>query len=168
MTVFANASSCIGEQYNIIIDVSAAVGSSPVTADAAGDRVGSHCGYCGIMGLTQSIFHLPLPQRGKPAKILRDKVLPLLLEFLVRESRREGSTQSILVISEDPGDVSVAITLFVLSLWYNDAGKYLILEPKESKLTKHRGAGDTFFSSAFGNRQDLHSTQIDLDPLHYG
>lgn len=114
----------IGE-HNIIIDVSAAVDSSLLTAGvgAAGDRLRPHCGYCGIIGSTQSIFHLPLQQKGKPAKFLREKILPSLLEFLTRESRREGSTQSILVISDDPGDVSVAIALFVLSLWYNGAGK---------------------------------------------
>ena len=121
----ANVSSHIGEQHSIIIDVSAAAGPSLVTAGAgtAGDRVGPRCGYCGIMGSTQSIFHLPLSQKGKPAKLLREKILPSLLEFLARQSCQEGSTQSILVISDEPGDVSVAIALFILSLWYNDAGK---------------------------------------------
>ncbi|KAF8443494.1 tRNA A64-2'-O-ribosylphosphate transferase [Terfezia claveryi] len=113
-----------GEEHNIIINVSSAMNSSIVTAGAgaSGDLVTSHCGYCRIMDSTRSIFHFPLPQKGKPAKFLREKILPSLLEFLTRESRREGSTQSILVISDDPGDVSVVIALFILCLWYNDTG----------------------------------------------
>ncbi|KAF8430006.1 tRNA A64-2'-O-ribosylphosphate transferase [Tirmania nivea] len=126
-TLFILPKPFVGEKYplrqgehNIIIDVSAAVNYlATAGAGAACDRVRSHCG---IMGSTQSIFHLPLPQKGKPAKFLREKILPSLLEFLARESRREGSIQSILVISDNPGDVSVAIALFVLSLWYNDSG----------------------------------------------
>lgn len=110
-----------GEEHNIIINVSAAVNSS-TGAGVSGDLVRPHCGHCRIMDSTRTIFHLPLPQKGKPAKLLREKILPSLLEFLTRESRREGSAKSILVISDDPGDVSVAIALFILSLWYNDTG----------------------------------------------
>lgn len=117
-----------GEPYDIIIDVSSdgQDGEKENVASRSLPTLNQLSVRTPIYTSSESDVPKPMTfrvmmKKGKPAKVLRDDILPKLLDFLTQPARHSLGT--ILVVSDSPADVSVAVALFVLCLWYPSTGK---------------------------------------------
>lgn len=68
---------------------------------------------------------LPAEPAGKRvARMLRETILPQLRIFLAKQSAQQAGYSAIQVMSGDPGDLSIAVALFLLCVWYDDNGQF--------------------------------------------
>lgn len=58
------------------------------------------------------------------ARMLRETILPQLRIFLAQQSAQQANYSSILVMSDDPDNLSIAVALFVLCMWYDENGEF--------------------------------------------